>query len=134
MITRSRKTFGGRFPTTVSSATTGIRGTASPKESIASDHGPGQAHVTAASSGTSRPAQIRAAIVNPARLDRERQLDTCMQCHLETTSLRLPNAIRNYTRPPFSDVPGERLSEYEQFFDHAPGTGFGARFEVAHQA
>ena len=57
-------------------------------------HGPGQAHVDAARSGRSKPEEIRQAIVNPARLDRDRQLDDCMQCHLETTSLRLPNAIR----------------------------------------
>ena len=97
-------------------------------------HGPGSAHVAAAGSGKAPREQIRAAIVNPARLDRERQLDTCMQCHLETTSLRLPNAIRNYGRAPFSYRPGEPLTDYEQVFDHAPGTGFDGRFEVAHQA
>ena len=88
-------------------------------------HGPGQAHV--ASSG-------RAMIVNPAKLGRDRQLDVCMQCHLETTSLPLPNAIRRYGRAPFSYRPGEALTDYELFFDHAPGTGFDDRFEVAHQA
>jgi len=31
---------------------------------------------------------IRAAIVNPARLDPERQIEVCMQCHLETTSMQ----------------------------------------------
>lgn len=97
-------------------------------------HGPGAAHVAAAGSGKAKPAEIRATIVNPARLDRDRQLDTCMQCHLETTSLRLPNAIRNYSRAPFSYVPGQPLADYEQFFDHAPHTGFDDRFEVAHQA
>jgi tetratricopeptide (TPR) repeat protein len=97
-------------------------------------HGPGQAHVAAAGSGKAKPEEIRAAIVNPARLDRDRQLDDCMQCHLETTSLRLPNAIRNYDRAPFSYRPGEPLTTYEQFFDHAPDTGFDDRFEVAHQA
>jgi tetratricopeptide (TPR) repeat protein len=96
-------------------------------------HGPGAAHVAAAS-GDAPAAQIRAAVVNPARLDRERQLDTCMQCHLETTSLRLPNAIRKYGRAPFSYVPGEPLTDYEEFFDHAPDTGFDDRFEVAHHA
>ena len=97
-------------------------------------HGPGSAHVEAASSGSAKPERIRAAIVNPARLDRDLQLDDCMQCHLETTSLRLPNAIRNYDRAPFSYRPGEPLTDYEQFFDHAPDTGFDDRFEVAHQA
>src|ERR1035438_9840551 len=88
-------------------------------------HGPGQAHV--ASSG-------RAAIVNPARLDRDRQLDVCMQCHFETTSLRLPNAIRRYDRDTFSFRPGDPLTDYEIFFDHAPNSGYDDRLEVAHQA
>ncbi len=97
-------------------------------------HGPGRAHAAAASSGKAKPEEVRAAIVNPARLSRGRQLDDCMQCHLETTSLRLPNAIRNYGREAFSYHPGEPLTDYEQFFDHAPHTGFDDRFEVAHQA
>jgi tetratricopeptide (TPR) repeat protein len=88
-------------------------------------HGPGKAHVQ--SSG-------KAPIVNPAKLTRDRQLDVCMQCHLETTSLRLPNAIRRYDRALFSYRPGEPLTNYELFFDHAPGTGYDDRFEVAHQA
>jgi tetratricopeptide (TPR) repeat protein len=88
-------------------------------------HGPGKAHVE--SSG-------KAPIVNPARLTRDRQLDDCMQCHLETTSLRLPNAIRRYDRASFSYRPGEPLTDYELFFDHAPGTGYNDRFEVAHHA
>jgi tetratricopeptide (TPR) repeat protein len=96
-------------------------------------HGPGGAHVKAASSSSTAQA-IRAAIVNPARLGRERQLDVCMQCHLETTSLRLPNAIRKYDRAPFSYRPGQRLTDYQLFFDHPPGTGFDDHFEIAHQA
>ncbi len=97
-------------------------------------HGPGGSHVAAAKSRAAKPAEIRTSIVNPARLDRDRQLDDCMQCHLETTSLRLPNAIRNYGRTPFSYRPGEPLTDYELFFDHAPNTGFDDRFEVAHHA
>lgn len=97
-------------------------------------HGPGRAHVDAAGSGKATTEKIRATIVNPARLGRDRQLDDCMQCHLETTSLRLPNAIRRYGRAPFSYRPGESLSDYELFFDHAPATGFDDQFEVAHQA
>jgi tetratricopeptide (TPR) repeat protein len=97
-------------------------------------HGPGGNHVEAAKAGAAKLEQIRMSIVNPARLDRDRQLDDCMQCHLETTSLRLPNAIRNYDRAPFSYRPGEPLTDYALFFDHAPNTGFEDRFEVAHQA
>jgi tetratricopeptide (TPR) repeat protein len=97
-------------------------------------HGPGSVHVELAASGKGKPQGIRAAIVNPARLDRDRQLDDCMQCHLETTSLPLPNAIRNYDRAPFSYRPGEPLTAYEVFFDHAANIGFDDRFEVAHHA
>src|SRR5262249_39895148 len=44
-------------------------------------HGPGSAHVEAAS--RKAPAEtIRRAIVNPARLPRDRQLEVRMQCHL----------------------------------------------------
>jgi tetratricopeptide (TPR) repeat protein len=89
-------------------------------------HGPGRAH--AESKGAPRT------IVNPARLDRDRQLDVCMQCHLETISLALPNAIRHYDRGPYSFQAGEALGNYATFFDHAPGTGFDDRFEVAHAA
>ena len=64
----------------------------------------------------------RRAIVNPATLDRERQLETCMQCHLESTSSPLPFQIRRYEHPPFSYTPGQPLGDYFIHFDHAPGT------------
>ena len=97
-------------------------------------HGPGAAHVAAAGSGKASPAQIRAAIVNPAGLNRDRQLDVCMQCHLEPTSLPLPHAIRKYDREPYSFTAGQALTAYQNFFDMAPGSGFEDRFEVAHHA
>jgi len=37
-----------------------------------------------------------ATIVNPRRLSGERQLELCMQCHLETTSARLPHHVRGF--------------------------------------
>ncbi|WP_410962040.1 hypothetical protein, partial [Salmonella sp. SAL4457] len=63
-------------------------------------HGPGQAHIDAAHSEDVERA--RQTIANPGRFDRERQLETCMQCHLESTSGPLPFRIRRYERPPFS--------------------------------
>jgi tetratricopeptide (TPR) repeat protein len=87
-------------------------------------HGPGGAHVAAAGSGH---------IVNPARLNRDRQLDVCMQCHLETTSRYVPNAIRRYDRTPFSYRPGQPLSDYAIYFDRATDSQ-GDRFEIAHAA
>jgi hypothetical protein len=55
-------------------------------------HGPGQAHVDAIKRGDVE-AGVRG-IVNPSKLDRERQLETCMQCHLEyaaTSTHRFPS-------------------------------------------
>ena len=96
-------------------------------------HGPGRAHVEAAAAGRSAP-EIRRAIVNPARLDRARALEVCMQCHLEPTSGPLPNMIRRFDRAPFSYRPGEPLGDYAVFFDRPKDSGHDDDFEVAHQA
>jgi Flp pilus assembly protein TadD len=94
-------------------------------------HGPGQRHVSLAQSGGTRE-QIRGAIVNPKRLEPDRELEVCMQCHLETTSLELPHAIRRFDAAPFSYVPGQPLGNFSIAFDRAGG--FGDRFEIAHGA
>ena len=91
-------------------------------------HGPGQAHIDAI--GRNDIEAGRRAIVNPGRLDRARQLETCMQCHLESTSSPLPFEIRRYERPPFSYVPGQPLGDYFVHFDHAPGSGRDDKFEI----
>jgi Tfp pilus assembly protein PilF len=96
-------------------------------------HGPGNAHVRAATEGASTEV-VRAAIVNPARLSRERQMDVCMQCHLETTSWPLPHSMPKVGRTSFLFRPGEPLSDYELFFDRTPGVGYSETFEVVHQA
>ena len=54
-----------------------------------------------------------------------------MQCHLQTTSFRLPNAIVRFDREPFAYRPGEPLSNFILHFDHAPGTGREDKFEIA---
>ena len=94
-------------------------------------HGPGQRHVALASAGAA-PEQIRAAIINPKRLAPDRELEVCMQCHLETTSLDLPHSIRRFDRAPFSYVPGQPLGDFSVEFDR-PG-GMKDRFEIAHGA
>src|SRR5437879_2825790 len=48
-------------------------------------HGPGEAHL-----------QGKARMVNPSRLSSERQIEICMQCHLESASRTLPDAIRRF--------------------------------------
>ncbi|HEY2014088.1 MAG TPA: tetratricopeptide repeat protein [Bryobacteraceae bacterium] len=88
-------------------------------------HGPGKAHAEAPGRG---------AIVNPARLSRDRQLDVCMQCHLETTASFPITSIRRYGRAPFSYRPGEALGDFSVFFDRAPGADQDGRFEFVHAA
>ncbi len=92
-------------------------------------HGPGQAHVDAIRANDLERA--RRVIANPATFDRDRQLETCMQCHLETTSSPLPFQIRRYEQPAFSYTPGKALGDYFIHFDHAPGTGRDDKFEIA---
>jgi len=95
-------------------------------------HGPGGNHVRAVQQGAGVQA-IRQAIVNPARLSADRQMEVCLQCHLETTSQPLPHAIVKYNRGPFSYRPGEPLANFEVFFDRAPA-GREDHFEIAHSA
>jgi tetratricopeptide (TPR) repeat protein len=94
-------------------------------------HGPGQRHINAASTPGVKPEAIRAAIVNPARLNGDLQMDVCAQCHLKTTEFRLPHAIKRYDRTDFSYRPGEPLADFALSFDEAPGPGRSERFETA---
>jgi Flp pilus assembly protein TadD len=96
-------------------------------------HGPGANHARAAQRGAA-VAEIRGAIVNPARLTPERQMDVCMQCHLETTSQPLPHSIVRYGRGPFSYRPGEPLGNFEVFFDRAPDTRQRDEVEIVNSA
>ena len=93
-------------------------------------HGNGEKHISLARSQGARGGDIRNAIVNPARLTAERQIEVCMQCHLETTSSPLPSSIVRYERAPFSYRPGEPLADFMLHFDHAPGQGYDDKFEI----
>ncbi len=97
-------------------------------------HGNGARHVGMAKAAGIPVEGIRKSIVNPARLSVERQNEVCMQCHLETTSRRLPSMIRRFERAPFSYVPGEPLGDYVVAFDHAPGTKLDDKFEIVSAA
>ena len=88
-------------------------------------HGPGSRHIQSPQRGN---------IVNPARLSADRQMEVCMQCHLETTSFRLPNSIKRFERGPFSYRPGEPLGNFKLFFDHAAGSGREDKFEIVSSA
>ena len=78
-------------------------------------HGPGADHVKLASSETAAVGQIRQSIVNPARLSPERQLDVCLQCHLEAAAAA--PRFRRSGRPVYSFKPGESLADYIVHFD-----------------
>ena len=96
-------------------------------------HGPGQSHVEAARAGNAI-AEIRSLILNPARLPSTRQMEVCMQCHLESTSRSLPYSIVRFEREPFSYRPAEPLGSHMLHFDYAPDKGPEDHFEIAHQA
>ena len=93
-------------------------------------HGPGRLHVEAAKRAGATADQVRAAIVNPARLSPEREMEVCLQCHLETTSRLLPHSLQRFGRGPFSYRPGQPLADFRLSFDMADGKNEG--FEVAH--
>ncbi|MCP5113526.1 MAG: hypothetical protein GY953_22050, partial [bacterium] len=96
-------------------------------------HGPGRDHVEAA--GKEAPVEeIRQKILNPKNLPPERQLEVCMQCHLETTTRALPFSLVRFERTAFSYRPSEPLSDFMYHFDHAPGKGPEDKFEIAHAA
>jgi predicted CXXCH cytochrome family protein len=97
-------------------------------------HGPGGAHIRATAAANSTVETIRQAIVNPARLSSDRNLEVCMQCHLESTSTRLPYSVRRFDRGVFSYRPGEPLADYAIHFDHAPGSERNDKFEIVNQA
>ncbi|HEY4085291.1 MAG TPA: tetratricopeptide repeat protein [Bryobacteraceae bacterium] len=97
-------------------------------------HGPGGNHIRAASQSGARIADIRSAIVNPSKLGKERAMEVCTQCHLETTSAFLPNSIRRYDRGPFSYRPGEPFGEFQLTFDQAAGSGREGKFEIVDAA
>ena len=96
-------------------------------------HGPGKAHLEALAKGGS-DADIRASIVNPARLAPQRSLEVCYQCHLQSTSFRLPYASQRPGRGVLSYRPGQPLSDYILHFDHPPGSEYDDKFEIAHAA
>lgn len=97
-------------------------------------HGPGGRHLQVVRTAGSKLEDVRASIVNPARLSPSLQMDACMQCHLEPTSSEIPALIRRFNRGPFSFTPGEPLSDFLLAFDHAPGTGHDDKFEIVNSS
>jgi len=94
-------------------------------------HGPGGGHVEAAQIPSAKPEDLKRSIVNPSRLSPALSMQVCEQCHLETTSSPLPNAIRRFDRAPYSYRPGEPLSAFILFFDQV---GKDDKFEIVSSA
>lgn len=94
-------------------------------------HGPGAAHVEAATQGKASVEEIRSRIVNPAKLPRQRQLEVCLECHMETSARHVPSGIRTYGRELESFRPGEALGDYKTYFER-PKDPKSDDFEVAH--
>ena len=97
-------------------------------------HGSGTRHMELAGRPGSPQDLVRKAIINPARLSSDRQMEICMACHLESTSFPLPSAILRYDRSPFSFRPGEALENFILNFDHAPAKGREDKFEIVSAA
>ena len=93
-------------------------------------HGPGAAHVKAAQSPETSIPQIRALILNPARLSRDRQMEVCEQCHLETTSRPLPDRIRHYDQQPFGYRVDRPLGSFNSYFSRDADKGRTDNFEI----
>ncbi len=97
-------------------------------------HGPGSAHVDAVTAGADALEAGELSIVNPGKLPARRQMEVCLQCHLETTSRPLPNIVRKYGRGYFSFQPGQPLADYALHFDHDSNSGWDDKFEINHSA
>jgi len=97
-------------------------------------HGPGGSHVAAAQQPSADKSKLHSSILNPARLPVDRQMEVCMQCHLESTSFPLPAMLHRFDRGPFSYDPAEPLEKFVLHFDHARGLGREGKFEIVSAA
>jgi len=68
-------------------------------------HGPGESHV-----------KRNGRMVDPRKLTPDRQMEICLQCHLESAGRSMPDAIRRFGRGPFSYRPGEPLGDFQIYF------------------
>ena len=73
-------------------------------------HGPGREHVARQLSQAAKPSGQ--AVINPAKLARERQIESCALCHAGVGASKAP---------PFSYVPGKPLGDYLTLASPDPG-------------
>jgi Flp pilus assembly protein TadD len=93
-------------------------------------HGPGSEHAALANAGAENAA-VRAAIVNPARLDAKRRNEVCYECHMQP-SVAIPG-IRRFGRDIYSYRPGTALHDYLLTVDIVDAEIARAdRFEINH--
>src|SRR5437867_2398930 len=93
-------------------------------------HGPGAEHAGLAL-GSADGASVRAAIVNPMRLDPQHRKDVCYECHMQPAVALSP--IRRLGRDIYSFRPGQALSDYLLQLDIVdPAMPKSQRFEINH--
>ncbi len=92
-------------------------------------HGPGVGHVKVAHDDNSTLRAVRASIVNPSSLDRDLQMDVCMQCHLQPTS-KMTSFTRLFGVSDYAYKPGQHLHDYMLHFDFDMTPPLWERFEI----
>lgn len=88
-------------------------------------HGPGELHVERWSTGSIPTGGADPSIVNPARLDRERSLAVCLQCHLGDS--KATERVTVLDRRPRDFLPGMRITDVmaPYRFEHSTRHAFG---------
>jgi Tetratricopeptide repeat len=93
-------------------------------------HGPGAEHMRRAL-GSADDTAVRAAIVNPSKLDAKLRKDVCYECHMQPSIAISP--IRRFGRDVYSFRPGQALPDYILQLDiKDPEQPKGERFEINH--
>lgn len=92
-------------------------------------HGPGSEHIEIAERNSDDP-KVLTSIVNPPNLDPQRRDDVCNQCHLQPTSGRT-SFLRSFDRDIYSFQPGQKLTNYQAYFEMADADSRDL-FEINH--
>ncbi|MCH9650110.1 MAG: tetratricopeptide repeat protein [Deltaproteobacteria bacterium] len=96
-------------------------------------HGPGAEHVRLGLQSEVDFEALQQAIVNPARLPRERRNDVCNQCHLQPSVALF--GVRRFGQGSYSFRPGQDLAEYQVPIDvEEEALPSSERFEINHHA
>jgi len=94
-------------------------------------HGPGAEHAREALAGEGVGEAVRAAIVNPGRLEPRLRNGVCYECHMQP-SVAIPG-VRRFGRGDYSFRPGEDLADYRVGIDvREAGRDPADRFEINH--